>query len=467
MIYRDKEDFLNENNELINIDNIKCLVLEHEQDLTRLKSMKSLYSPKYNLLNKEIYVNHAKEIVDLACSYTFGMPINYSNGNVEALNDWFIEIDEDSHNYELGKNQSVYGKGYELVVFDDDNYLGKPMPYLANLSPLNTFIVEDNTFKHKPFIGIYYTTDLDMNGLIVAYNVTLYTDSYIYTLRGTTLQGLSIVNQEAHQFGSIPLIQLSNNAEEVGDFQYVVGLIIAYNILQNNRCIDKQQFVDKLLLIINSSLGDNESEYKKAIQHLKEYGILELTSNEGSTADARYISQIMTETEVEVLKKSISNDLHKIAKIPDMTDEQFSGNSSGIALAYKLFNTEQLAGEKERQFRKLLRKRFALINSYLSIKGYNLDLSAIDIKFKRNVPDNLDDKIKELQATDGVLPLRTRIVRFDGELDPDEQIKQLLEEKKQLASIMSNAYDNYNYNGQSDKKTDLKTTTEEQIEDNK
>lgn len=448
MIYRDKEDFLDEYDNLININNVGYLIQEFQNTLGRLEKLKDLYNPK---MTDEITVNHAKEITDLATSYTYGLPISYSDGNIDNLVDWFTMIDEDSHNYKLGKEQAIYGKAYELISMDDDNDFGIPMPYLTNLSVFNTFIVKDNTNKHKTFLGVYYSTDTDQQGNIVKYIVTIYTRAKIYTAIGSDLQSLHIVTEEEHLFKEVPIIQLNNNSEEKGDFENVVGLIKAYDALQENRCRDKQQFVDKLLVITNSSLGDTVDEVRQSLEYLKKYNVLQLNNDETNTVDAKYINVAMDEEQVEVLKKALSNDIHKIAKVPDLTDSNFASNVSGIAMAYKLFGTEQLAGEKERQFKKLLRQRFKIINNVLSLRGQGLDLYSISIRMKRNVPDNLDDKLKELQGTEGILSLRTRLQRYDEEIDVDEELKRLQEEKQQNMQMMANAYDNYDYNKQNDK----------------
>lgn len=443
MIYRDKEDFLDEHDNLINIDNVAYLIQSFENTLHRLRELKRYYNNlnRSNVINHDVKINHAKEITDLATSYTYGMPIVYI-GLEDYLSDYFTSIDEDSHNFELGKDQSIYGKAYELISIDDDNDYETNMPCLTELDVFNTFIVQDNTNKHKTFLGVYYTTDVDKSGNIVKYIVTIYTRTKIYTCIGSSLERLNIQSEEDHYFGEVPILQLNNNKEEKGDFEDVIGLIDAYNMLQNNRCIDKQQFVDKLLVIVNSSLGDTDSEVKKSLKHLKEDNLLQLESDEdgNSKADAKYINVALDEASVEILRNAIINDIHKIAKVPDLTGMNISANTSGVAMAYTLFSTEQLAGMKERAFKKLLRQRFKLINNVMSLTNHSLDLVNIGIKFKRNVPDNMDEKLKELQGTANILSLRTRLQRYDSELDIDEEIKQLQEEKKAEAQMMAQQY---------------------------
>lgn len=452
MLFRDKEIILDENNELIHIKRVVELIEEHEKQLPNLNKLKKMYDQP---VTSDIKVNLAKQITDLSVSYFMGMPISYTNGNIDLLSEWFTEIDEDSHNFELAKDQSIFGKAYELLYIDTVDDTEAVMTYLAELSPLNTFIVKDTSIKHNVILGVYYTSGVDKDGKNSGYTVNIYTPSYIYVAKSKELDKLAIETIEPHFFKEVPILEVLNNREEKGDYSDVVGLIEAYNQLQSNRIEDKNQFINRLLIIFNSSLGDDDKEFKKNKEILRQGGILELSSSgDGDKTDAKFISQSLVEADVEILRKSLSNDIHTIAKIPSMTDESFGGNISGIAMKYKLFNTEGLAGIKERQFKKMLRQRFRLINNVMSLKGYTLDLSAISIDMVRNLPVGLDEKLQELQGTQGLLSLRTRLLRYDAEIDVDAELEQLNKEKEQEAEIMSKAYSNYNFS-QEDSNPDI------------
>ena len=114
-------------------------------------------------------------------------------------------------------------------------------------------------------------------------------------------------------------------------------------------------------------------------------------------------------------------------------------------MSYKLLGFEQLGKQKESKFIDLLRRRLRLINNVLSLKGRGFDVNEISIKMYRTLPANLDDKLKELQGTDGVLSLRTRLTRYDSELDIDRELELIEEEKSNYSQRMANAYGDYNF----------------------
>lgn len=59
--------------------------------------------------------------------------------------------------------------------------------------------------------------------------------------------------------------------------------------------------------------------------------------------------------------------------LPDMSDENFAGNSSGVVLAYKLLSFENHAKDKERYFEKGLLGRFKIYD-LMQIKVKRADI---------------------------------------------------------------------------------------------
>ena len=231
----------------------------------------------------------------------------------------------------------------------------------------------------------------------------------------------------------------------------VIDILDAYNLLQNDRINSKQQLVDALLVVSGISFGDTDAEAGQEIKRLFDEKVLELPEN----SSAEFISNSLNEAEVEILRKSLLDDIHKISKIPNMSDENFANNQSGVSLSYKLLGFEQLSKQKELKFIDLLRRRLRLMNNVLGLKGKGFDVNSISIKMYRTLPVNLTDKLQELQGTDGVLSLQTRLTRYDSELDVERELELIREEKANNAQMMANAYGDYNFkaNQQLDKLT--------------
>ena len=259
----------------------------------------------------------------------------------------------------------------------------------------------------------------------------------------TTLQDKSpkLIDEEEHYFGAVPVIEYQNNKKLKGDFEGVISLIDAYNLLQSDRVNDKEQMVDALLAVVGASLGDDQDEKVETARLLKEMKIIEL--DEGG--DAKWLVKGLNEQQTEILKKSLKDDIHEFSKVPCLTDENFVGNASGVAMKYKLLGFEQLGKTKERYFKKGLRQRLKLMANIENIRAKNIDVKTIDITMKRSLP--VDDELlaRIAQETDGFISWETRVQRFDSEIDIEEERKRLEEERQKSIEERQKAYGSYDF----------------------
>ena len=448
-LIRDR-DFMNEDGTIPMQLITKCIE-EHQKEVgERLSILKNYYDGKHKILdrtlstpslpNNKIVCNHAEYITDMAVGYVFGAPITYSGDNTDYLNEVFTEIEEDSYNNELALDTSIYGHGLEFNYMSTD---AVPVPKLATISPLNGFLVVDNTVEHKPMFAVSYYDKYKIDGTKDGYTVSVYTDKKIFKYSTQMLANtqFNLVSEEEHFFANVPVIEYKNNKQCKGDFEGVIPLIDAYNLLQSDRVNDKEQVVDALLAVIGASLGDDEEEKIKTGKLLKELKIIEL--DEGG--DAKWLVKNLNETEIEVLKKSLKDDIHEFSKVPCLTDENFVGNASGVAMKYKLLGFEQLGITKERYFKQGLRQRLKLISNVENIRAKGIDPTQIDIKFKRTLPVDEELAARIAQETDGFISWETRIKRFDGEIDVEEERKRLEEENKKKVEDQQKMFGSYDF----------------------
>ena len=194
---------------------------------------------------------------------------------------------------------------------------------------------------------------------------------------------------------------------------------------------DKEQFVESFLFLSGIELDSEQAKKLKEERILMGY--------EG--ADARYLSKIMTESDVEVLRDSLKQDIHRFSMVPDLSDESFGNNLSGVAIKYKLMGLEQHVRNKERLFTKGLKERFHMYNTYLSLKGsmQHVPVHRVDITFNRNLPVN------ELEISEMVNNLRdlvtneTLLAQLSFVSDPKEEADLSLKERKTIKEVLQNA----------------------------
>ena len=398
-------------------------------------------SKNSNLSNNKIVVNHASYIATLTSAYLLGDPIKYTapdNVDISGLLEALRKADAATQDSDLALDAAIYGTCYELIYFSTDKV---PEIRLARLSPLSTFVVYDDTVEQNPVFGAYYYPVRDQSGSIIKYKGCYYTDSESCEFELDTAFSLkSSEPPQPHYFGGVPIVEFYNDGRRSGDFEQVTSLIDAYNLLQSDRVNDKEQFVDAILLITGANLGATDDEEAETLKSIKEDRVMMLR-DDGSSA--QYLTRQFDEGSVEVLQRRLEQSIHKISMTPDMSDENFASNTSGVAMKYKLLPLEQRTKIKERYFAEGLRERLELIQNALSAQGSAaLDLSQIEITFSRSLPVNELEIAQTAQTLSGIVPQETVLGMIPAITDVQDALDKLEAERQETLKAQQEAFGN-------------------------
>ncbi len=124
----------------------------------------------------------------------------------------------------------------------------------------------------------------------------------------------------------------------------------------------------------------------------------------------------------------------------NLTDENFSGNTSGVAMEYKLLGLEMVTKIKERYYRKGLRKRIRLFCNFLNLKAVALEADSIIPTFSRALPKNLVEIAQMIANLDGKVSSKTLIRLLPFVEDPDNEIESLKQEKEENAELQRKVF---------------------------
>ena len=241
---------------------------------------------------------------------------------------------------------------------------------------------------------------------------------------------LSLLEEYPHYFSMVPVAIFKNNEEESGDFEQVISLIDAYDKMESDSLNDFEYFVDAYLALYGFT-ADAED-----IAQMKENRVLLM--DEGTSAE--WLIKQTSDAYVENMKNRLDKDIHKFAKCPNMSDEEFASNASGIAIKFKLLGTENLVSIKERKFKRGLQQRLELMSMINSVLREGFDWRAIDIVFTRNIPSNDTDianmvnTLKDIVSEETLLAQIPFIEDVQTEL---EKLKKEREENKELNPFFS------------------------------
>lgn len=431
-----KDDF-DENS--ISKKDVYDLILKHQSMTEKILKNKAYYNGKHDIENRvrasgapnnRIMCNHAKDISDTASGYFMGNPITYENtgeADIEPLLVAFDKANIDDTDSDLALDLSIGGIAYEYLYVKENetNIQSKTLP------AENAFIVGDNTIEENELFGVYYWEKRDDKRYKIRFVATVMTQNYIYDMEiiGSGDEK-ALDKKKQHHFGDIPLIEYQNNKYGIGDFEQQIPLIDAYNTLMSDRINDKEQFIDALLVLYGTSLGDDEDEVTEAAKVLRENKLLELPED----AKAEYLSRSMDENGVEVLRKAIKEDIYTFSHVPNLTDENFAGNSSGVAMEYKLLGLEMVTKIKTRYYKVGLRKRIKLFCHYLGLKNIMLDADSIVPSFARTLPKNLLELSQIINNLEETISKRSLVKLLPFVEDPDAELEAAEEENKKRLS---------------------------------
>ena len=219
-------------------------------------------------------------------------------------------------------------------------------------------------------------------------------------------------------------------------------MIDAYNKLTSDRVNDKEQFVEALLVIYGSLMGDDNEEVSEVMKILKENGLLELPAD----ARAEYISRTFDENGMEVLRKAIKEDIYTFSHVPNLTDENFVGNSSGVAMEYKLLGLQMITGEKEKYYKKALKRRIELFCNYLNLKAIAVNPNNVKITFTRQLPKNLNELAQMIANLSGKVSTETLIEQLPFVEDASSEIEKVKQENEENVKLQQEMFKSQNDN---------------------
>ena len=390
--------------------------------------------------NNRLAHGFAKYIATMSSGYMIGKPVVYSaldgqEKTLEAILDEYRRANMDSVDIELARYAAIYGKAVQIVYADED-----AKGRAAAISPETAFVVYDDTVESKPLFGVQVAKTTDIKGDDNGYAVSVSTDEYVFEYRIEKLADIektTPVEITEHEFGGVPLIEVWNDENEQGDFEQVQSLIDAYDIIESDRTNDTEQHVNALLVLTGATMEADEDGRTPA-QQIRQDRMLMLPNND---AHAEYLTAALSQADVEVLKNSIKSDIHKFSMVPDLTDENFAGNASGVAMKYKLLGLESLIKIKEPWFVEALRERLRLFANFVSVRGAAaLDVAEVTITLSRSLPVNELEIAQMVMQLQGLVPDKLLIAQVPFVDDVTTALEELAAQKAEEADRNSALY---------------------------
>jgi len=344
--------------------------------------------------------------------YLFGVPVKVSTSEEKeqkAIDSFNKLNDIDELNSDLGYDCSRFGRAYELHYRNENDE-----NRVALSSAFDTFVIYDPTVEHNPIAAVRLLRTYNKTETRVS--VDLYTADKIYHFKECGINQIKLTydideDVEEHFYGEVPIIEWYNNRFRQGDYETEITLIDLYDSGQSDTA-NYMSDLNDAMLVIKGHLqeADLTLEEAKSMKNanimLLEYGTD--SDGRGLPIDAHYIYKQYDVAGTEAYKKRLQADIHKFSHTPDFSDENFSGQQTGVAMKYKLLGTDQIRSMKEQTFTKAMNRRYQLLNNInVATFGTPINVKDIAIKFTENLPIDFWQDVQNYFRSGGKLSQQT------------------------------------------------------------
>lgn len=370
--------------------------------------------PAYKPDNR-IVVNFPKYIVDTMNGFFIGNPVKTVADDAAVAD--FVEYleqynDQDDNNAELSKICSIYGHGFEMYYTDEEAEL-----CITYLSPLESFMIYDESIIERPMFFVRRYTDND--------NIEWGSISDKYGVRNFKVTGgLQWIDEwQPHHFDGVPATEYVENAERQGLFEPVMSIVNAYNKAISEKSNDADYFADAYLKILGAAVDNDD------IKFIRDNRVLNLVGEDAEKIVAEFMDKPSSDTTQENLLERLEKLIFQISMVANISDENF-GNSSGIALKYKLQAMSNLEKTKERKFTSGMNRRYKLLFSHPASKVPADSWVQLHYRYTPNIPANLLEEAQIAAQMEGITSHKTQLAVLSAVDDVQAELDAIEEENK-------------------------------------
>lgn len=360
--------------------------------------------------NNLLRVPFPRYITEVHTGYFLGVPPALALSRQEearAFAELSAAVGLDHLLFDVGRDMSICGAGFALV------WLERAGLRACRCDPLSCFAIRSGA-AGAPLLGavrLFQAEDGGTRGV-------LYTKDALrpFTWDGTRAR---LGRPEENLLRAVPLIPFANNCEGCGDFEMVTGLVDAYNLLLSG-AMDDMQSVANAFLALYGMQGTTQDD----IDDANRTRVLSLA--EGGKAE--FVVKELNHEALGQLEGNLRRSILQLSMTPDLSDESFAGQASGVALQYKLWGIEQVRSAKERSFKDGLAALLAALSGGLSVLGTPADLTAGRTTFYKNLPRDHAALAETLLSLSPVLSTRTILEQLPWVTDVEEELRRKAEE---------------------------------------
>lgn len=410
---------------------IVSLIKKHEPRAAEMKAQYERYKTKevpiYDRelsdpmrISNSINNDFVSEIVDTKVGYFAGTPVAYVTENHADVIEEFSEknrlADLDA---EVTKFAGICGYGARLQYIETK--YDQARARVKNVFPWESILLGDDGIDETDFAVRYYEVQIEDNK--TEKRAELYEPLKMTEYRSGDDGEYKFHKEHPHTYERCPMWGYENNEEHISDVEKVIKLIDAYDKALSDVNGELEAFRSAYLAFFGVS-QPRDPETGEDIP-LSENGMFFFDGRGDAKQDAKFIVKDIQDGAIEHHLERLHNNIYRFSKTPDLSDEAFGGNVTGVAAKYKLLGLENKTATFERKFRSSSIRMFEILATSLKYKGMNIDPYKIEMKFTRNFPQDLLDAAKIQTEFKGNVSERYRISLLPGVVNVEDEINEL------------------------------------------
>lgn len=402
--------FIGKNQELAKEYQHNLEMYEGNHDI--LHNVKRAFGPDNRLV-----ANLPHYIVDTYNGFFTGIPpkitLEDKASNV-MLQQWNDENSFQDKLSEISKQADIYGRSLAFVYQDEDSNTR-----IAFSSHATSFMIYDDTVARQPLAFVRYWKDNDEQQVGMVY----YADKIVPFVNS------KFTEEKPNLYGLVPAVEFYGNEERQGVFDNVKTLIDELDRVLSQKANQVEYFDNAYLKVLGVNL-DQDGDGKPDADLIGNQMIYSPDAD-AANADVEFISKPDGDNMQEHIIDRLVSMIYQISMVANLNDEAFAGNSSGVALQYKLLPMRNMAANKERKFTQALRNLYRIVFSAGAVlpdsqKDAWRDL---DFDFKRNLPEDLSNDASIAQQLQGLVSHETLLKILPFVDDPKAELKRIKSEK--------------------------------------
>lgn len=325
---------------------------------------------------------------------------------------------------ELSQQADIYGQSYLLAYQNEDSETAA-----AVINPQRAFMIYDDTIKHNriAFVRYWFDDGPTLHGDIYFADRTCHFDDNTRFDAG-----------EPNLFKQVPAVEFIENEDRLGIVGQIKSLNNALDRAISQKANQNEYFDNAYMYIRGMNLPEDE---ETGLPILNIDGNQIIYAPDSDAGEASFLEKPDGDQMQENLINRLIDSIFQVAKVANLKDESFSGNSSGVAIKYKLLPMQNAAINKERKFTQALREFYAIIFTLTEPQPKVEDL---EFKFTRNLPVNLADEADTASKLEGIVSKETQLSTLSIVDDPQAEIKKMAaEDATSMKAALTASQTNY------------------------